>query len=297
MGTLHELAQTFFAVCAATPPVGTDLEEVGAALEQLFVSGERTHPRVRLASLDLARHVGERHAARPLSLERLKRLDGAGLYLAAACLAKDSAAMNTLEALVQEALPWVKRVDPTAAFVDDVRQQLLETLLTPARAARSKIAEYTGVGSLRSWIRAVALGTAVSLRRRQGGLVLPGDEALSSLTERAEGGEVDYLRARYRESFNDAFQDALRTLDPSERNLLRLHYLMGLTLEELGRLHGYHRSTSVRWLARARHKLLAQTRALLRQRLGLTRSEVSSLVRLLRSELDVSLRAFWVDPA
>ena len=74
-----------------------------------------------------------------------------------------------------------------------------------------------------------------------------------------------------------------------ERNLLRLHYAEGLTAERLGVLHRVHRVTVTRWLSGARQLLLDELRRELAQSLRLNRSEVSSLVRLLGSRLEISL--------
>ena len=51
-----------------------------------------------------------------------------------------------------------------------------------------------------------------------------------------------------------------------------------------------HRATVVRWLAGARAAALERVYALLRERLKLSEKEGESLLRLMRSRLDLSLR-------
>jgi RNA polymerase sigma-70 factor (ECF subfamily) len=60
----------------------------------------------------------------------------------------------------------------------------------------------------------------------------------------AESTSRDYLKERHRADFLQAFAELTR----QERNLLRLHLLEGLTLEQLGGHHRVHRTTVARWL-------------------------------------------------
>jgi RNA polymerase sigma-70 factor, ECF subfamily len=54
-------------------------------------------------------------------------------------------------------------------------------------------------------------------------------------------------------------------------------------------MFGVHRATAARWLARVRHRLQQETLDRLAARLRLGTHEVESVLRLIRSELDVSL--------
>jgi RNA polymerase sigma-70 factor (ECF subfamily) len=71
---------------------------------------------------------------------------------------------------------------------------------------------------------------------------------------------------------------------------LRQHHVDGLTLDELAGVYRIHRATLARRLAAAREKLAAHTRRILLQRFGLGRKELDSLMVLVRSHLDVSMR-------
>ncbi len=74
-----------------------------------------------------------------------------------------------------------------------------------------------------------------------------------------------------------------------ERNLLKYELIGALDLDQIAALYDVHRATIARWRANCRHKLLAETEAALRARLAIGGSEFESIVRLIRSELDVSL--------
>jgi RNA polymerase sigma-70 factor, ECF subfamily len=70
---------------------------------------------------------------------------------------------------------------------------------------------------------------------------------------------------------------------------LRLHYVDRLSIDRIGTLYRIHRATAARQLTRVRDALIARTRALLGERLGVTESELASLLRLLESTVDVDL--------
>jgi RNA polymerase sigma-70 factor (ECF subfamily) len=103
--------------------------------------------------------------------------------------------------------------------------------------------------------------------------------------------ELELVKRRHSEDFEAAFRDALAALAPRQRNVLRLHFVDGLTIAAIGAVHRVHRATAARWLAGARADVLERTRSALRARLRLTPTEVDSLVAVVQSRLDVNLRA------
>ena len=57
-----------------------------------------------------------------------------------------------------------------------------------------------------------------------------------------------------------------------------------------------HPTTVSRWLAVAREHVLAETRRRLRERLGISASEIESLMRILPSQLGLSLERLLPRP-
>jgi RNA polymerase sigma-70 factor (ECF subfamily) len=98
------------------------------------------------------------------------------------------------------------------------------------------------------------------------------------------------LKQKYREAFRQSFVEAVAALPPRERNLLRQNVIDGLSIDDLGKLYGAHRATAARWLAEARKELLAGTRVRLVERVGIPEDECDSIMRLVHSQLDVTLR-------
>ncbi|HWE27728.1 MAG TPA: sigma-70 family RNA polymerase sigma factor, partial [Polyangia bacterium] len=176
--------------------------------------------------------------------------------------------------------------------VDEVRQQLRhKLLLAPRPGERPRIADYAGRGPLQAWVRVAATRAAIDYLRsagaRFGAEVQPDD--LSPDPGAGDSPEVDYMKERYRPQFKAAFQAALRELDSEQRNVLRLHVVEGLNIDEIGSLFKVHRSTVARWIAAARRQVLAAAREKLSDELGLSAPEFDSLAGVVRSQLDLSV--------
>ena len=97
----------------------------------------------------------------------------------------------------------------------------------------------------------------------------------------------------YRREFELALREAIQVLSDRERTLVRQHFLDGVTIFQLARLHRVHRATAGRWLENARDAILASTRARLMTRLDVPRGEVESIIRLVLSQLELNLRPLF----
>ena len=166
---------------------------------------------------------------------------------------------------------------------EDLRQMVLERLFVGEPPG---ILQYAGRGSLAAWVRVVATRLALNATRsRQPEPV--GDEALLELP----GGDptMGYLRQRYAREVQAAFAPAFAALAPRERTVLRQRFLDGLSIEALARLHEVHVATIARWLAHAREQLGDGIRNQLGERLKISPVELESLIRLVRSQLELNL--------
>lgn len=195
----------------------------------------------------------------------------------------------------RELIPEVGRVlrgrGLSAEDVEELQQQLRVHLLV-GDGSGPLVAQYGGRGPLRSWVLVCAVRKSLALRRRAGRESAAPDEVLVALVDRASTAvEADLAacKERYREHFRRAFRRALAALEPKARTLLRLHAIDGLTIDELGALEGVHRATAARRLERARDQLFADTRAELMAELGTGRLEADSVLRWVKSCLDLSL--------
>jgi RNA polymerase sigma-70 factor (ECF subfamily) len=117
----------------------------------------------------------------------------------------------------------------------------------------------------------------------------PTDDALLEVRAHEDDPELAYMKAAYRASFKTAFQEALESLLPRERTLLKQQIVDGLGIDELGALYQVHRATAARWVQSAREKLLTRTRRTFMLNARISSDECESIMRLVRSQLDMSL--------
>ncbi|MDY7227158.1 sigma-70 family RNA polymerase sigma factor [Hyalangium rubrum] len=213
------------------------------------------------------------------------------LYLAFACAQGVAPALaefeRRLEGVVGAAITHLR---PSRVFVEEVHQRLRQRLLLAQEGALPKVLEYRGRGTLAHWLRAVALREALNLLAQQ--QARGAQEPLGAITELAAPGpdpELALLKRRYAPEFKGALEAALSNLPARERNFLRLFFIEGLTVEQIARMDGTHKSTVSRRMASARETVLQQMRLQLQERLALSVSELDSLVEQMRSQLDLSL--------
>lgn len=257
------------------------------AARVLWEEGQRAWPGVEVEEAEFRRYLAVRPAA---------RASGADLYLACACAAGQGAALAAFEAHYLSQVPaMVSRLSLSADRIDEV-QQRVRTKLLVAGPQEPRILHYGGQGALGSWVRVVALREAHTLLRQRGEGRLPEDDlAGAGVLGGALDPELDYVRQRYQGDFKQALRDAIVSLGSEERNLLRLCFVDGLSIDQLGGIFGVHRATAARKVQRVREQVFEHTRQLLRERLGVQHGELDSLIRVLRSQLNVSLRALLSD--
>lgn len=211
----------------------------------------------------------------------------ADLYLALACLDGNAAALTALEERLTGQLTQLNRFQLSK---DEQQTLVKETLSSLCVGPKARLSRYSARGPLDAWLGVLITRQALLLR------TTPSHEQLDDvvLGSKATDGapEIELLKERFRGVFASAFKSAIGALEVKQRNLLRQHYLDGLTLEELALLHRVHRATVARNLADARAALLEKTRDEVSQRTAVSRLEVDSIVRLVHSRLDVSAAFF-----
>jgi len=158
------------------------------------------------------------------------------------------------------------------------------------------IAQYNGQGSLTTWLRVIATRMFIDLGRRKDRMrerpVRDDADQLVAATD----VELDAIKAEYRAAVAEAIADGVRTLEPTERHLLRQHFAAGLSIDQLAAVLGIHRATVARRIARARDILAERVRALLAERLRIDEAELGELLGLVISNLGRSIRALLATP-
>lgn len=255
---------------------------VEAQLEALYAEARSAWPDVSLEAgaffTRLGAHLDEAGA---VALETRHTAD---VYLATACLEGDGRALAHFEGVLRAACASAAR-RVGAVEVDALASTVRARALVEPRG----LERYGGRGSLRAWLAAVSTRAALDERRAEG-RVARREAAVEADAAGATDAELALLKAKYRGDFEAAFVEALDGLGARERALLRLHGVEGLGLDRLARLLGVGRSTAARRLQALRTSLYEATRRGLAARLGVAEGAVESLLPLLHSQVDVSLR-------
>ncbi len=211
-------------------------------------------------------------------------------YLAAACVAGVPQAIAIFRAKFHRLiLDFVARIEGRSGTPTDLADEILVELLVGDPPTPAKLAGYSGRGPLRTWLRMIATRRALNAARDQVRHAEI-DERLARETVRTSPDpEAALLKAQYGPQFEAALRESLAALPAASRALLRLHYGESLALGAIAAMNGWSKPTAGRRLAESRETLLVATRKLLRERLRMTASELESMLRLLRSDLDASL--------
>lgn len=256
--------------------------------DRLHELGRARWPGIEILAADFASHLADHLGIPPETADALA-LHAGDLYLALAAARGDPEAIAAIDRTC------IERVDPAIhgllppCDIADVKQLLRQRLFVGAAGSSPKILDYAGRGELRAWVRASAVRTAISLLRSQKREHAHHQDLWLAAPEIGLDPTIEHLRPRLQREFQAAFEAALASLTSRDRNLLRQHFLDDLSTDELATLYRVHRVTAFRWLTRARARLLARTRRALAARLQLRRSELDSVMRLVDSQLDISL--------
>jgi len=166
--------------------------------------------------------------------------------------------------------------------------------LGPTEDRRSKLALYSGRGSLAGWLRMVLAQSYINQIRA-------GKRLVSIEQEEEEHGRQ--FPAATTEAppptdsrIRDAIDEALLALSGEERFLLSSYFLDGRRLAEIGRTLGVHEST----ISRKMEKLLSEVRKRIRkglERRGMSRRQAEEALEMDVRDLELDVRARLSPPA
>src|ERR1035441_1455889 len=228
--------------------------------------------------------VGSKHATEATSESEIRtfflslRVDE--LALARACAAGINAAWEIFLTRFREKLYLsalrIAREDSAARELADTLYADLYGTNTREGQRVSKLASYTGRGSLEGWLRTVLSQEYVNRYRRTKRLVSLDEESEEGVQFRAPDPEpappADLRLAQ-------ATDEALAVLSGEDRMVLSAYYLDGRTLAEIARMLGVHESTISRKLDKLAKSLRKQIVAAL-VRHGMSRRQAEEKAKL-----------------
>jgi RNA polymerase sigma-70 factor (ECF subfamily) len=291
---------------AAPPRVRPTLEAVAdldGRLRTLVAEGRAAWPQLAVEAIDLVAFVG-RQVTAELAESPLDGLRPADLHLACACARQLPAAIAAFDRdYMREVDIALARMRVGPARLADVKQLVRQRLFVGggtggAATSPGKIADYAGRGDLRRWVRSVAVRTCLNdLRKGRREILVGDDHLLAQRATAADDPELEYMKRTYASEFKAAFSAALGQLGAREQTLLRYHHVDGLNIDEIGAIYRVHRVTAFRWLEKARELLVRSTLDTLRWRLQLPAGELDSVLRMIRSQVHLSLIRHLGGPA
>lgn len=237
-----------------------------------------------------ARHVLERLPEGLDVVTALSRLQLHDLFLAAACMQALPASAGALDQILSAITPAVQQLGFSETVLQDALQETRRNMLVGGNNERPAIVQYSGRGPLSSWLKVTVIRAALRLTRREQRQHTASSDPAGQLAATTISPELQYLKRIYHDAFQRAFNEALQSLSARQRTLLLQRYVDGLRTREIGELHQVNQATASRWLSRAHADLHAATREALMQRLEVETPEIESILRLVRSELEITLR-------
>lgn len=239
----------------------------------------------------------------------IDELQADDLCLIIACELGDE---NSWNELVERFTPTVRSAARSASANEDAAEDLAQSIWAELFGIRnrkdgkssSKLAYYSGRGSLAGWLRAVVAQLAVDTYRRQSRLVQTEEDAdLERLSHEAsahEGQQVvpasllqnpeQTIANRFAEAdLQAALRDAVGRLSAPDRLLVKLYYFDELRLREAGAVLGVHEATASRRLTRVHAELRKMVAEILVNEKGWTKAEAEMSFAELARTVDADL--------
>lgn len=250
----------------------------------------------------------DQNASNQSVIEFIDGLQADDLCLIVACERGQQTAWNDL---VERFSPTVRSAARSASSNEDAAQDLAQSIWAELYGLRvradgkpaSKLAYYSGRGSLAGWLRAVVAQLAIDQHRKQSRLVQTEDDADFDRLGNAEEGTEHFLSTgavNPEQAVSDKFAGAemqkalgraIRELSDEDRLLVRLYYFDGLKLREAGVVLGVHEATASRRLTKIHSEMRHTVEKILIAERGWTRAETERSFTEVAPHLDANLEA------
>lgn len=176
------------------------------------------------------------------------------------------------------------------------------------KEGKSKLAYFSGRGSLAGWLRAVTNQLAIDGFRKMKRLVQieedrefenlaqdssekTGNETVVSHTENPE--EI-FSERQTAKDVSKALKKAIDELDAEDKLILKLYYFDDLKLKDIGATLGFHEATASRKLARMQTEIRRSVEKILKAEHGWNEDEVKRHLSETASKLGINLEKMFV---
>jgi RNA polymerase sigma-70 factor (ECF subfamily) len=290
------LLPSFRASLPAGARLPDDLARLEEQLTQVAKEARAAWPGVAVEPAAFASYLAARLPAEEDVSASLGGLHAGDLFLACGCTCGDRAALQAFEShFIAPLAGYLGRADALPAFSDEVKQAVRVRLLVAEAGVLPRIAGYRGRGPLAVWLRLAATRMAVNLRQNNAREV-DADDQIARLRCDGADPELAFFKAHYRDELRKATEGALQALPDRDGNLLRLHFFEQLSAETIGAIHGVSGRTVQRWIAEIRERIVEETRRLLNQRWKISDAQFESMLGLVGSQIEISVRRLLGGP-
>ncbi len=220
---------------------------------------------------------------------------------------------NAWTDLVERFTATVRSAARSATANEDAAEDLAQSIWAELHGLRvredgrpaSKLAYYSGRGSLAGWLRAVVAQLSVDTFRKQSKLVQAEEETdLERLARDAhitdaktfsaaavQNPEQSLSNQFAQNDLQNALTEAVRELGAEDRLLVKLYYFDNLRLREAGVVLGVHEATASRRLTRIQTDLRKRVSQILIDERGWTKAETERSFAEVAQYLDADLEA------
>jgi RNA polymerase sigma-70 factor (ECF subfamily) len=216
---------------------------------------------------------------------------------------------NAWSDLVARFTATVRSAARSASTTEDAAEDLAQSIWAELYGLRtrkdgmpaSKLAYYSGRGSLAGWLRAVVAQLAVDMFRKQSRLVQTEEDTdLERLARVAEGQPIvagistpeESVSNRFAQTdMQDALNHAVQELPAEDRLLVKLYYFDNLRLREAGAVLGVHEATASRRLTRIQTDLRKRVTKILVDERGWTQAETERSFAEVAQHLETDLES------
>lgn len=171
---------------------------------------------------------------------------------------------------------------------------------------KSKLAYYSGRGSLAGWLRAVVSQLAVDQYRKVSKFVqIEEDREFENLAAEAAGNDNHHFTSHVvnpedeltdslsQADVTDALAAAVASLDAEDRLIMKLYYFDDLKLKDIAATFGYHEATASRKLTRVQADIRKGVEKELKNKHGWTDNEVKKYLADTAAGLGLNLEAMF----
>jgi RNA polymerase sigma-70 factor (ECF subfamily) len=172
---------------------------------------------------------------------------------------------------------------------------------------KSKLAYYSGRGSLAGWLRAVVSQLAIDEYRKQSRFVqVEENREFENLAEEssnhtgndrvvhhADNPEEQLTAEQTSRDVSLALKHAIEALEDEDRLVMKLYYFDDLKLKEIGAMFGYHEATASRKVVRIQADIRKSVERELRATHGWSETEVKRYLSETASKLGISVEKLF----